>query len=219
LADVDGDGRLDLLTGSDDCCDRQPGFFWFRSEEDGRFSARPKVLVRFPEDFRPCRLRAVLADWDGDGRAEVVAVLSPSGWGLQRSDGNWSLDEDVTTTRQVSGGPDDLNHQPCIVDWDGDGRLDLIAVTDRRHENSQLPGYEVSWYRNNAPRGEPRLIGPRQLFRFSEGESVLGVSAGDWDDDGWPDLIVSYVKSQYNQNGVSQYVAPGVRVYPRQPAR
>jgi hypothetical protein len=43
---VDGDGRLDLVTGSDDCCDREPGFHWFRRGADGRFTAKGEVLVR-----------------------------------------------------------------------------------------------------------------------------------------------------------------------------
>ena len=41
-----GDGRLDLVTGSDDCCDHEPGIRWFRRGADGRFTAKDEIHVR-----------------------------------------------------------------------------------------------------------------------------------------------------------------------------
>jgi hypothetical protein len=207
LADVDGDGRLDLLTGSDNCCDREPGIFWFRRGADGQYASRPKVRVKVGGDglFMP-RFRAALVDWDGDGHQDIVAALSGTRPGLYRSSGAWSPDADVAAPRPVAGSPDTLYHQPSIVDWDGDGRLDLVAARYREQGAGRPSLSEVVWYRNLAEAGEPRLAGPRLLLSFSESERAVGLSTDDWDRDGWPDLVVGYVRCD---------AAAGIRVWPR----
>jgi hypothetical protein len=66
LADVDRDGRPDLVIRSDDCCDREPGVHWFRRGADGRFTAMGEFLVSV----------AGIRDneSDGDGWLDVLAV-------------------------------------------------------------------------------------------------------------------------------------------------
>ncbi len=206
---MDGDGRLDLLTGSDNCCDREPGFYWFPRTADGRYDARRKVRVkvRGSEELFMARFRAALTDWDGDGRLEVVAALEGTKPGLYTSDGSWSPSGEVTATRPVSGSPEDFCHQPCITDWDGDGLLDLICLSSRS---------AVVWYRNVDDMGEPRLAGPRLLLRFPEREIAVGLSTGDWDGDGWPDLIVGYLRGESDGSGSISYTIAAVRIYPRQ---
>jgi hypothetical protein len=219
LADVDGDGRLDLMAGSDNCCDMEPGFFWFRNEGGGRYTARPKVRVKLPGVDRALywRFRAALADWDRDGRPDVVAALAGTSPGLYLSHGAWSADAEVTASHPVEGSPDGLLHQPCIVDWDRDGRLDLVRVS-RRPQGIDKPAIsEVVWHRNVAESDAPRLVGPQRLLSFTAPEQAYGLSAGDWDADGWPDLIIGFVRIARDKIGTFKISATGVRVYPRRP--
>jgi hypothetical protein len=216
LADVDGDGHLDLLTGSDNCCDREPGFFWFRREADGHYTARPKVRMKVPGGVGfLARFRVALADWDGDGRLDVVAALAGTLPALYRSDGAWSADAEVAVPRPVVGSPLGLGHQPCVADWDRDGRLDLILVSYRDQGAGKPSAPEVAWQRNVAEAGAPRLGTPQRLLGVLESETVVGLSTGDWDGDGWPDLIVSYFRGRSDGRGTYRYEAAGVRVYPR----
>ena len=53
FADVDRDGHVDLVTGSDNCCDYEPGFYWFRRGSDDHFTAMPKVKVKLNGVDRP----------------------------------------------------------------------------------------------------------------------------------------------------------------------
>jgi hypothetical protein len=208
LADVDGDGRVDLLTGSDDCCDREPGFFWFRREADGRYTSQPKIRVSVgAHGTFMARFRATLVDWDGDGRLDVVAALSGTKPGLYRSVGGWSpAAGEVGAPRPVEGSPEMFPHQPCITDWDRDGRLDLIVLSGRSF---------IAWHRNVTASREPCLAGPRRLVSLPASESAVGLSTGDWDGDGWPDLVVGYVRSERDERGSHRLAAAGIRVYLR----
>jgi FG-GAP-like repeat len=216
LADVDGDGRLDLLTGSDNCCDNEPGFFWFGRDVDGRFIARPKVRVRVGDDFPGfmSRFMVALADWEGNGRLDIVAALSHTRPGLYHSHGVWSPAEPVGATRPVEGSPDWVGSQPCCIDWDGDGRLDLVYEADRYPADGTAAFSEVVWHRNIGAAGVPRLSEPCRLTLLPALETATGLSVGDWDSDCWPDLVVGYVRGSV-EGGSYRCVAAGIRVYPR----
>jgi hypothetical protein len=217
LADVDGDGRLDLLTGSDNCCDKEPGFFWFRRERDGRLVAQPKVRVRVADDSPQfmSRLRVALADWEGDGQIDIVAAQTETSPALYHSRGAWSVGEPVAATLALDGSPEWVATQPCFIDWDLDGRLDLVYEAVRHSQDGTGAAFsDVMWQRNTGATGAPRLSKPCRLTTLPAFEMATGLSVGDWDSDRWPDLIVGYIRGKVVE-GSYRYVAAGIRVYPR----
>ncbi len=151
-ADLDGDGRTDLVAY------RDKGLARFLQREDGSFPERP-------DDLRPLRLiervlaeqakkdgegggseafddvRLGLQDVDGDGQVDLLVTRTLGEMGVFESIRTQQLvfrgkpgergaewDEDrPDATINLKGVSDD----PLLLDWDGDGKRDLIVSTYR----------------------------------------------------------------------------------------
>jgi hypothetical protein len=151
-----------------------------------------------------------LADWDGDGWLDVVANQTRIRPAIHITKGAWSAAaEEVFASTPVVGSPESLMTQPCIVDWDRDGRLDLVVAQFRMLSDGKNVAYDLAWHRNLSTSGWPRLAGSVRLGTVPQDKSVDGLTAGDWDGDGWLDVIVGYHRRTYDQ------AASGVMVYPR----
>ncbi len=136
-ADVDGDGKTDVVMAFCDRQDHTGSIVWY--ENDGSAEATPweKHLIG---DF-PGAFEAVAGDIDGDGQMEVVASSVTDGrlaifkhegdprgrWQMQVLKENW-----VGVT------------QPIVADLDGDGRLDLAVV-------AASGANELRWWKNEGP--------------------------------------------------------------------
>lgn len=189
--DWDGDGDLDMLVGNNS--NRIAYFENIGTRSRPRFAPMRKLLHDEGEHFS-FRSRPAPVDWNGDGLMDLVAGAAGarnrndskdiavcvylryrdargvlrlrSGKVLQMVDGN-----EMRT-------PIPYHHGYEVVDWDGDGDLDLLA-----NEKTQLV-----LYRNEQGRFR------RELLRFfgvpiSVSHHETSLKAVDWDRDGKLDLI------------------------------
>jgi len=200
LADYYGDGRLDLIAGSD-CC-QEGCFYVFRRLKDGGFAPRQKVKPVFPpEQFGRVSTdalasRVAVADLNGDGKPDVLIGGRDRGF-LGVVYGPLAGKDELTVQRMWPEGqepfaPMSLSTNPVLADWDGDGLPDLILGLrggERRRG--------VYWCRNVGTKREPKF-GPSQLLVADHRGEITGLCVADWNGDGRPDLIVS--RMAYKEN-------------------
>lgn len=184
FADFDGDGYEDLLFGTQ----------LFRNNRDGTFSDITRLTnLRLPTDTGGF----AIADYDLDGRVDLYVVRSSPGpaghsrvsWvddqsgpgnQLWRNIGGWQF-RNVTSSTNASAG-----HRSCFsavwLDANGDGRPDL-AVADEF-------GSSVLLVNQAAGRFTEQLLKP-PFAGF-----CMGIVAGDFDNDGRPDVYLANMFSK-----------------------
>ena len=181
--DFDGDELLDIMTSSIGLTDQM---HFFHNNGDGTFTDRTREagLLGLVGG-----LNMVSADFDNDGHLDLLVLRG--GWmreegkfpnSLLRNRGDGTF-EDVTEAAGV------LSFHPTQTavwfDFDGDGWLDLYIG------NESIPGesrHLCELYRNQGD-GTFKEIG--RLSGVTVGDYVKGVVAGDFNNDGKPDLYVS----------------------------
>jgi hypothetical protein len=210
--DIDGDGNLDVLSGSN------PGeIYLFRGNADHSFAAgemlkdkKGAIINKSPEDSSQRATQIIgsavavsAADWDGDGVVDLIVGNGSGDVYLIRNEGTaqayaFGEPQHLTTTNgkpvKVSG-----RGGPCVADWDGDGDLDLLVGGEDG---------SVQLYRNIGTKTAPRLALPLQLVtpgtRGNRDEVIKEarratrskICVADWNGDGKPDLLLGDLISQ-----------------------
>ena len=134
--DVDGDGKIDLLIAG-----LYDGLFWARNtgtKEVFRFEKVERMNCNLGEEKIGVN-HAVLYDWDGDGKLDIVFGAGYGGnvsWCRNLGDGTYAEPEIlVERPEEVSAGLEPgqgHGDKPkiCIYDYDGDGKEDLVLATE-----------------------------------------------------------------------------------------
>ncbi|MFT3957326.1 MAG: FG-GAP-like repeat-containing protein [Piscinibacter sp.] len=126
IADIDGDGRLDLLSSGGG----QPGVLYWRQDTNGSLEApRTVATVDPPGDF-------AVGDINGDGRADIVATTGGAP-GADVAVITQLLDGSFASPTTLSIGSSSRASSVTLGDLNGDGRLD-IAVSSGGNSNAQI---------------------------------------------------------------------------------
>jgi hypothetical protein len=172
-ADVDGDGDVDLIVAE----------FGWRStghilllENEGLTDGKPRFRKQILDD-RHGTIHVPVADLNGDGRPDFVAVISQEFETivafLNLGDGKFQR-QTIMTPRDPAYGSSGIQ----LVDFDRDGDLDVLYTNgDSFDSNIVKPYHGVQWLEN---RGEY----PFKLHPIAKMPGVHRALAGDIDGDG-----------------------------------
>lgn len=140
--DMDGDGDQDVviaLRGPDTYGYEGGQIVWYENDGDPAAGPWKKHVIADPFPFA---FEAVAGDIDGDGQVEVVATQwgDTGGIAIFKPEG----DPRGPWRKQVLKDEWPNATQPILVDIDGDGRLDIVATSERGAN-------DVRWWRNEGP--------------------------------------------------------------------
>jgi|MudIll2142460700_1097286.scaffolds.fasta_scaffold87402_1 WD40 repeat protein len=189
VVDWNGDGHYDLLLGDRD------GFINLYLNEGPNESPRYATRIRLKAGGKEIKVRGpsapCLVDWNEDGRKDLL-VGDGGGYLHLFLNAGSSAAPDYASTSRVQADYKTLdvrsNASPCIVDWNGDGRFDLLV--------GSWSG-ELFLFLNEGSGGQPVFGKP---IKLNDGKLDVGSDSSpdmaDLNGDGKKDLIVGNEKGE-----------------------
>jgi hypothetical protein len=195
-ADLDDDGDTDIVVSNDS----RPNFF-FQNDGRGRFTERALIsgLAYNVEGGAEAFMGIDLGDYDRDGRLDlVVPSLRAQGFNLYRNLGGSFADVSVSSGVEVATSGV-TGFAPVFLDYDSDGDLDLFFTAGEVRMGRTEAGAEGTFEERYSMRS---LLLENRGGRFVDVSQWAGpffatraisraCSAGDYDDDGDVDLLVT----------------------------
>jgi uncharacterized protein (DUF2141 family) len=192
VADVNGDGRPDLLVAngcfSFSLCGTKGAVAVLLGNGDGTFQAATEYLSggAYPYSLQ-------LADLNGDGKLDAVAANSDSGTvGVLLGNGDGTFQAAVTYSSGDKANVVQIS-SVAVTDVNGDGHPDLLLTTEYMGANGNNEG-AVSLLLGN---GDGTF--QTAVEYASGGYQTLGVAVGDVNSDGRPDVLLA---NSCNQNNI-----------------
>ena len=188
--DFDGDGDIDLVASA---WGLQDQIRYFRNNGDGTFDDHTveSGLIGITGG-----INLIHADYDNDGFADILVLRG--GWiergghypnSLLRNRGDGTFDDVTEKAGLLSLHP---TQTATWADFDRDGLLDLFIGNETWPEDGRHP---CELYRNN---GDGSFTECAKACGVDVTGVVKGVTSGDFDNDGWPDIYVS----RFNQENM-----------------
>ena len=193
LADLDGDGWSDIFIAND----TQRNFIYF-NKKDGTFEdASYTSGAGFSEDGKTeAGMSAGAADADGDGDIDLyVSHLDAELNRFYLNDGKGSFTDATITSSLGTTNIINSSFGAHFLDADNDGNRDLLVVNGHILDNIAIYHAGVTWaeakklYRN-AGAGRFVDVTATQPDSFRAPRVGRGLAVGDYDNDGFPDVLV-----------------------------
>jgi hypothetical protein len=195
LADVDGDGKLDLVHGPPRTGQPVPRIFL----GDGRGNWRLWREAKYPQlpyDYGD----AAAGDLDGDGHVDLVLSSHLRGFAALRGDGRGgftSMGRGLELAALGGGAAAPFSSRAFrLVDWNADGRLDILALGEGPRLDLQRGGNKrglagaamgVALFLNGGKDGW------RRADHRDPADGIFGqaIAVGDFDADGRRDFVTA----------------------------
>ena len=182
LADVDGDGDLDLFVSNkiDPVDGTRSLLYYFENQGTAQKpSYQLTDTLSFGESYH---LAPAFGDLDADGDLDIIVGTWTNGMMLVRNDGTASAPDFIVAREQYLTLTRGSNATPTLVDIDGDGDLDLFA--------GEASG-DLNFYENVGTPQEARFSFVSDKFADLDAGRRSFIDAADLDADGDMDLIIS----------------------------